>query len=126
MTETIDKGHINTWNHSKAGEFIRNFDVSSLNTLNINTIQFSMSNSINQNDIDATVDTFCNLILSSAEDTFGKSKPHSSNQNHKKPDKWFGHKCLKTRKQFHNARDQYKCRKTLQNKETLKSTSKIY
>ena len=85
-----------------------------------------MSNSINQNDIDATVDTFCNLILSSAEKTFGKSKPHSSNQHHKKPDKWFGHKCLKARKQFHNARYQYKRRKTLQNKETLKSTSKIY
>ena len=85
-----------------------------------------MSNSINQNDIDATVETFCNLILSSAEKTFGKSKPHSSNQHHKKPDKWFGHKCLKARKQFHNARYQYKRRKTLQNKETLKSTSKIY
>ena len=125
-TETIDEAHINTWNHSKAGEFIGNFDVSSLDTLNINTIQLSMGNSINQNDIDATVDTFCNLILSSAEKTFGKSKPHSSNQHHKKPNKWFGHKCLKARKQFHNARYQYKRRKTLQNKETLKSTSKIY
>ena len=72
------------------------------------------------------LDTFCNLILSSAEKTFGKSKIHNSNPNQTKPDKWFGHKCAKARKQFHNARNQYKRRKTLQNKETLKSTSKTY
>ena len=54
-TETLDEAHINTWNHSKTGDFIGNFDVSSLNTLNL---QLSMSNSINKNDIDAIVDTF--------------------------------------------------------------------
>ena len=151
-TETIDEAHINTWNHGKAGEFIGNFDVSSLNTLNINTIQLSMSNSINQNDIDefignfdvsslntlnintiqlsmsnsinqnnidTTVDTFCNLILSSAEKTFGKSKPCSSNQNHKKPDKWFGHNARRPENNFTmldtniNVENPYKTKKYL-------------
>ena len=68
------------------------------------------------------------MLQQAAAESFGTYK-HFDNDKSSSPTKlptWFDRKCAKTRKNFHSAKYQYKLRKTFENKERLKTTSKIY
>ena len=81
-----------------------------------------------QNDIDEVVDKLCNVLVSSAKETFGNSvssKLYKKNRNVKqKP--WFNKKCEKNRKIFHKAKAKYNRVKNAETRKSLKLKAKNY
>lgn len=106
------------WDSSKTDIFKSNLNVEEIRSLNEAILQCMSSNRVSQNAIDDITDRLSSSILTNAENSFGKIKPKVSNF-HETP-KWFGPKCSKMRKQFHNARYNYKLRNTTHNKNQLK------
>lgn len=124
--ETHIEEKIKLWDKSKLDIFISNFDISNLDSINDHIMQLQTRDITSQTDLNNIVENFSNIILSSAEKSFGKFPEHVHKNINTKPAKWFGYKCSKARKQFHTARYQYKLQKNIENKENLRKSSNIY
>ena len=117
---------IKLWDQKKQELFLSNLDLDALNIVNNEILQLKTSDETCQKDINNIVDNITNLIITSAEKSFGKLPLYSKSDNISKSPSWFGHNCIKARKQFHTARYRYKLRKTYANKEFLKNASTNY
>ena len=99
---------IKLWDTDKSEQFEQNFDPIIVREIDqkLNILQNKTVDEIKSFDIDSIVQDIGNLFQSTAEVTFGHTKPHQTkNTSTGKP--WFNRECRRARNLFHYARRLY-------------------
>ena len=118
---------IKLWDTDKSEQFEQNFDPIIVREIDqkLNILQNKTIDEIKSFDIDSIVQGIGNLFQSTAEVTFGHTKPHQTkNTSTGKP--WFNRECRRARNLFHYARRLYHNQKSNHTKLFLKNVSKAY
>ena len=124
MLKTVSNGKpLSNGIQIKKDDFLFNFSLEDLYKLNEH-ILMAQNRESTQADINLICESFDSLILSTAENSFGKTTGKTFNNGN--TSSWFTTECKKARKQFHSARYQFKLRKSYEKKERLKMTSNSY
>ena len=121
------------WDRSKSNQFTGNIKSHEVHFILQGLAKFTGQNTVQQYEIDSIVDSIGKIFCNASESTFGKTRPRIPNNhcnihtnNCKNTPKWFKSDCIKARKKFHQAKYQYKLRKTETNRSTLKESCQSY
>lgn len=107
------------WDSRKTGNFIRNIDTLSVNSL----IEELNTQEINKVNINLQTDKIANIMLAAANSSFPPNRKYIRNANDKP---WYGTDCKRARKDYLNAKSLYRTNRTSSNKASMVSLSKIY
>lgn len=114
------------WDPEKADAFINNFNTDKVKHMCNILGDLSENPNFCQSDLNTIVDSLNHMYVENSQISFGTFVTTRIQNSQSKTPRWFNKKCKTARFKFHNAKHQYKLRKTDENKHKLQLSSKAY